>query len=236
MEYHMDDQEKMQDENGPVDETAETVGDDASSNEVQDDFLKEMNEKADADARDSEKKLEKLGKMSQQQLIKQYMKLDKQYSKVQGELQSKAEESADFLNKYKRSLADMENLRKRTVQEKQDSLKYANFNIVGDLLVVLDDFQRAIDAFKEDESKDATSFAEGIQMIEKQFADLLFTKYKVEKYGEEGEVFDPNLHQAMMMEEGKDKKEIVTQVFRKGYKLHDRVVRPAQVKISKPAN
>jgi molecular chaperone GrpE len=142
MEYHMDDQEKMQDENGPVDETAETVGDDASSNEVQDDFLKEMNEKADADARDSEKKLEKLGKMSQQQLIKQYMKLDKQYSKVQGELQSKAEESADFLNKYKRSLADMENLRKRTVQEKQDSLKYANFNIVGDLLVVLDDFQR----------------------------------------------------------------------------------------------
>jgi molecular chaperone GrpE len=97
-------------------------------------------------------------------------------------------------------------------------------------------FSVAIDAFKEDESKDATSFAEGIQMIEKQFADLLFTKYKVEKYGEEGEVFDPNLHQAMMMEEGKDKKEIVTQVFRKGYKLHDRVVRPAQVKISKPAN
>ncbi|MBP5706121.1 MAG: nucleotide exchange factor GrpE, partial [Spirochaetales bacterium] len=76
----------------------------------------------------------------------------------------------------------------------------------------------------------------GIKMIENQFIDLLFNKYGVVKFGEQGEAFDPNIHQAMMMEEGDYEKDELAMVFRSGYKLHDRVVRPAQVKVGKPAN
>ena len=81
---------------------------------------------------------------------------------------------------------------------------------------------------------DPTAFLQGIEMIESQFADLLFKKYGVAKYGVKGEDFDPNIHQAVMMEEGESEKEVLADVFRKGFMLHERVIRPAQVKISKP--
>jgi molecular chaperone GrpE len=71
-------------------------------------------------------------------------------------------------------------------------------------------------------------------MIQKQFEDLLFKKYGVEKYGEAGEEFNPERHQAVMMEVGDYKEETVVEVFRSGYALHERVIRPAQVKVGKP--
>jgi len=127
----------------------------------------------------------------------------------------------------------MENLRKRTAQEKQDSLKYANFNIISDLLVILDDFERAIESGKNG-VVDINNYIQGIEMIERQFLDLLFKKYGVVKYGEKEEEFNPHIHQALMMEEGDCEKEIISEVFRKGYMLHDRVIRPAHVKVCKP--
>ena len=148
-------------------------------------------------------------------------------------LVEKEEEVAKNLDLYKRALADVENIRKRSVNDKQDALKYGNFNIISDLLTVLDDMERAFASAKTD-GADINAVLEGLEMIEKQFQDLLFKKYGVEKYGEAGELFDPNNHQAVMMEAGDYPDETILEVFRKGYKLHDRVIRPSQVKIGKP--
>ena len=145
----------------------------------------------------------------------------------------KESESLDYLDRYRRSLAEVENMRRRTQTEKQENLKYANFNIVSDLLVIFDDFDRAIEHGKKDPCE-TTSFLEGIEMIAMQFGELLFKKYGVVKYGEINDLFDPNIHQAFMMEEGEYEKETIIEVFRKGFMLHDRVIRPAQVKIGKP--
>ena len=125
----------------------------------------------------------------------------------------------------------MENQEKGNFR-KQDALKYANFNIVSDLLTILDDFQN-IDSAKAG-NIDFENYQIGIEMIEKQFLDILFKKYGVVKFGDKGEEFDPNIHSAMMMEEGDFKFEEITEVFRNGYSLHDRVIRAAEVKIGKP--
>lgn len=161
--------------------------------------------------------------------------IQKELDELKAELEKAKAEAAEYKDKWMRTYADMENLRKRTAIEKQDSLKYANFNIISDLLTILDNFQLAIEA-GEKEPFDKDNYVNGIKMIENQFIDLLFKKYGVVKYGEAGEAFDPNIHQAMMMEEGDYEKDELAMVFRSGYKLHDRVVRPAQVKVGKPAN
>lgn len=148
-------------------------------------------------------------------------------------LAEKTEEANKNFDLYKRALADVENIRKRSANEKQEVLKFGNFNIVSDLLVVLDDFDRALVSGKQ-ENTEKDAIIEGVEMIQKQFEDLLFKKYGVEKYGESGEEFNPERHQAVMMEVGDYKEETVVEVFRSGYALHERVIRPAQVKVGKP--
>ena len=148
-------------------------------------------------------------------------------------LAEKTLEAEKNFDLYKRALADVENIRKRSANEKQEVLKFGNFNIVSDLLVVLDDFDRALTSGKQDNTE-KNAIIEGVEMIQKQFEDLLFKKYGVEKYGESGEEFNPERHQAVMMEVGDYKEETVVEVFRSGYALHERVIRPAQVKVGKP--
>ena len=177
---------------------------------------------------------EKLKNMTKEQLVKEYKKILKENEKNKNNFLKKEKESEESFDRYRRTLAEMENLRKRTITEKQDSLKYANFNIISDFIVVLDDFQRAIDSARTDEKMKMKNFVDGIEMIEKQFIDLLFKKYGVVKYGEVGDEFDPQIHSALMAEEGDYKKEVLLDVFGKGYSLHGRVARAAQVKIGKP--
>ena len=177
---------------------------------------------------------EKINKEDKEKIIHEYIKLLKENEKAKKHIKDKEIETNEYLDKYRRALAEMENLRKRTVLEKQDALKYANFNIISDLLVVLDDFQRAIDSAKADEKMELKHFIEGVDMIEKQFADLLFKKYGVIRFCEINDEFDPKIHLAMMAEQGEYENEKVLEVFRKGYLLHDRVIRPAEVKIGKP--
>jgi len=192
--------------------------------------------------KDSKKKGKGIKDLTHNELLKEYEKILKENEKLKSTIhekeniiQEKEKLIAEYLDKYKRSLAEMENLRKRTIIEKQESLKYANFNIISDLLIILDDFQRAIDSGKNGVS-DINVYIQGIEMIERQFIDLMFKKYGVVKYGQKGDEFNPNLHHAMMMEEGDYEKEIIIELFRSGYMLHDRVIRPAQVKVGKPKN
>lgn len=198
---------------------------------------KEKMEKDDdlkKDKKDNDALIEKLKKHDNDELIKMYLKSLKEIDKTKKTLIEKEKETQELLDKYRRALAEMENLRKRTIVEKQDFLKYANFNIISDFLILLDDFERAIISAKNDEKTELPHFVEGIDMIEKQFSDLLFKKYAVIKYCEPNEEFDPKIHLAMTLEEGDFENEIVLEVYRKGYKLHDRVIRAAEVKVGKP--
>ncbi len=194
----------------------------------------EKEEETKKDKKDIDALMEKLKKCDNDELIKIYIKSLKDKDKTKKALDEKEKEVQELLDKYRRSLAEMENLRKRMIIEKQDSLKYANFNIISDLLIILDDFERAIISAKNDEKTELSHFVEGIDMIEKQLADLLFKKYGVVKYCEPNEEFDPKIHLAMTLEEGEFENEMVLEVYRKGYKLHDRVIRAAEVKVGKP--
>jgi len=174
-----------------------------------------------------------LESMGKEEIIKEYIKLLSEERKLSSLIVEKERESTEYLDRYRRALAETENARKRFIQERQEILKYSNFNIVTDLLTVLDDFERAT-LLGKTSNPTLENFIQGIEMIEKQFQDLLFKKYGVEKYGKEGDEFDPNIHNAISVTDGDFDKEVIGEVFRSGYKLHDRIIRSAEVRVNKP--
>lgn len=129
--------------------------------------------------------------------------------------------------KYMRLMADFQNFKRRAEKEKQNLYSYANEKIVTDLLVVLDNFERALSVDASDEK-----FKEGMQMIFKQFYDAL-EKAGLEEIAAEGEDFDPNFHNAVMTEDNDDfESGKVTAVLQKGYMLNKKVIRPSMVKVN----
>ncbi|MBQ8681095.1 MAG: nucleotide exchange factor GrpE [Treponema sp.] len=142
-------------------------------------------------------------------------------------------ENADLKDQLLRRAADFDNYRKRMMQEKQDAFDYGNANLLKDLLDSLDNFDRTLDAAKD--AKDAKSIADGIKMINKSLVSMLENKYNLVAFGKEGDAFDPDLHEAIGMQEGKVKKEELAAVYLKGYKLKDKVIRHAKVMVVKPA-
>lgn len=142
-------------------------------------------------------------------------------------------ENADLKDQLLRRAADFDNYRKRMMKEKQDTYDYANASLLGDLLDSLDNFDRTIDAAKD--AKDAKSIADGIKMINKSLVKLLGDKYGLAAYGEEGDEFNPDEHEAIgRIEDEKAKKETLAQVYLKGYKLKDKVIRHAKVMVKVP--
>jgi molecular chaperone GrpE len=137
-------------------------------------------------------------------------------------------ESADA--RYMRLAADFQNYKKRTEKEKSDVYVYANAKFATDLLEVLDNFERAID---QDATEGADAkFLEGMNMIRAQLSNVL-QKNDVEEIAAVGEAFDPNVHHAVLMEPSDEYESgQVTYVMQKGYKLKDKVIRPAMVKVA----
>ncbi len=149
-----------------------------------------------------------------------------------GELEA---ETADLKDKLLRKQADFENFRKRMLRERDDAARYANAALLGDLIAVIDDFERAIASAKE--PKDFASFLTGVTMIEKQLVELLETRWGLKRFSSVGEVFDPNKHEAVLRVEGPaDSQPTVVEDYQKGYFLHERVLRPAKVKVKVPAS
>jgi molecular chaperone GrpE len=142
-------------------------------------------------------------------------------------------ENADLKDQLLRRAADFDNYRKRMMKEKQDTYDYANAGLLGDLLDSLDNFDRTIDAAKD--AKYAKSIADGIKMINKALVKMLEDKYGLVGYGKEGDEFNPDEHEAIgRMEDEKAKKETLAQVYLKGYKLKDKVIRHAKVMVKVP--
>jgi len=119
-------------------------------------------------------------------------------------------------------------------REKQESIKYANSNLLQDLVTIIDDFERAIRS--SEESRDFESFHSGIKMIEHQFVNMLERKYGLTRMESEGKEFDPQQHEAINMEETPEVDvQTVVEDYQKGYLLNDRVLRHAKVKVAIPA-
>ena len=149
-------------------------------------------------------------------------------------IETKLEEAE---NQVLRALADTENLRKRHEREKEDLSNYVISNFAKEVLSILDNIQRAlgsvdIDKLKENDDS-ATKFIEGIELTEKQIITI-FEKFKIEKIKSEDSIFDPNIHQAMFEVESEDKEPgIIAEVVQDGYKIGERLLRPALVGVAK---
>jgi molecular chaperone GrpE len=144
---------------------------------------------------------------------------------------------AEAKDQFLRKAAEFENFRKRMNREKQDAIEFANQNLLLDLIPIMDDFERAIKAaeISQKSSADFDAFLEGISMIEKRLGAQLENKWGLKRFDSAGELFDPNRHEAIMMDKSPEIAEpVVQEDFLKGYTLKDRVVRSAKVKVLMP--
>ena len=140
-------------------------------------------------------------------------------------------------DKLLRSLAELENQRRRFEKEIKDAFDYGSFNFARESLAILDNLQRAKEAIKNDnilkENKDLEKFVENITIIEKDLISI-FEKNKIKKIETKGKKFDPNLHQAMAeVEDDKSEAGTIINEIQGGYMLGDRLLRPALVGVSK---
>jgi molecular chaperone GrpE len=147
-------------------------------------------------------------------------------------------QAAELKDQYLRKAADFDNFRKRMSREKQEAIDFANQALLLDLVQVMDDFERAIKSAETSDfqsGKDFQTFFEGVGMIEKRLSSQLENKWGLKRFDSAGEVFDPNKHEALMMEKSADVTEAtVAEDLVKGYTLKDRVIRPAKVKVLMP--
>lgn len=162
---------------------------------------------------------------------KEKSKQSKKEKKLKEVLENKTKEADEYLSQLKYLKADFENYKKRMNREKEEFAKYATEKLVLELLTVMDNLERAIEAGTEDSGK--TSLLEGVEMIYKQLNNIL-EKQGVKCIKAEGEIFDPHLHECVMTEEtDKHEEDAVLQEIQKGYKLNSRVIRHSKVKIAK---
>ncbi len=137
------------------------------------------------------------------------------------------EELAAEHDRLLRVMAEYDNFRKRSQKEKEQAYGDTKASTIGEFLPVYDNFMRAMSG----EATDLDSFKKGIEMIFNQYGETL-KKLGVEAFGEKGEEFDPNIHNAVMHGEDENLPEnSISDVFSTGYKMGDRVIRPAVVKV-----
>ena len=144
------------------------------------------------------------------------------------EQEAKANPEDEALNeRYLRLMADFQNFKRRTEKEKSDIYAFANEKLIGELLNVIDNFERALAAGNAEDN-----FYKGMEMILKQLLGVI-EKAGASEIKALGEDFDPNFHNAIMMEDSSEYESgKVTGVLQKGYVLNNKVIRPAMVKVA----
>lgn len=164
----------------------------------------------------------------EKEIVAETVEEEKPAEETKEEKEPEKDELAEQKEAYLRLAAEYDNFRKRTMKEKEESFSNAKATVFEDFLPVLDNFDRALateDASLED-------FKKGVEMTYTQFMDV-FKKYGVETFGEPGDKFDPNIHNAVMhVDDESLEANTVAEVFQKGYKIKDRILRPAMVKVA----
>jgi molecular chaperone GrpE len=159
---------------------------------------------------------------------KKSKKTDKKTEAILLEKEKLEKELADTKDSYMRILAEYDNFRKRSQKEKESAYNDSKASTLALLLPVIDNFDRAID----NKTDDIEAYRKGIEMTYNQLKDI-FNKLEVVSFGEIGEEFNPEIHNAVMTAENPDLPEnSISAVFEKGYKMGDRVLRFASVQIT----
>lgn len=153
--------------------------------------------------------------------------LEEELAEKEGELAKKEEEIKDLTDSLLRLRADFANYKRRMEKEKESTIAYALEGLVGDLLPILDNFERAMASAEE-----KGGFYEGVNMIYEQLLELLANN-GLEEIDCVGKPFDPNLHHAVFTEESEEEEGTVLEAVQKGYLLKDKVIRPSMVKVAK---
>ncbi|MEY4387457.1 MAG: hypothetical protein RLY20_2740 [Verrucomicrobiota bacterium] len=149
------------------------------------------------------------------------------------ELKAQAAKAAEYWDRLLRLTADLDNYKKRAAREKQDAVKFAHEGLMQKLIPVLDNFEAALTAVQASDSADAKTLLTGVQMIQQQLKSTL-TDAGLEEVEAHGKPFDPNLHEAVSQAESAEHPEgHVMQQLRKGYRLRERLLRPATVIVAK---
>jgi molecular chaperone GrpE len=144
-----------------------------------------------------------------------------------------AEELSKTQERLVRLQADFENFRRRALSERHDLYQYGHENLVKDLLLTVDNLDRAIGHARESGGGDLESFLQGIELVQREFLGIL-EKHAVNEVEASGKAFDPAVHEAMaQVPDEKVDPNTVTQVLQKGYQLRDRLLRPARVMVAK---
>jgi molecular chaperone GrpE len=156
----------------------------------------------------------------------------------QQRLEQLAAENAALQDQLLRKAAEFENFRKRMFREREEGVRYANALLLGDIIPIIDDFERALQSATD--SREFASFHSGVEMIERQLVSVLERNWGLKRFsprsGPDGERFDPEKHEAIAVEDTAAAGEpVVLENYQKGYYLHDRILRPAKVKVSRPA-
>ena len=162
-------------------------------------------------------------------------KADEKAEEKAGEAEEKPEEKEEpsaeeqESERYMRLMAEFQNFKRRAAREKSDIHAFANERIVGDLLPVLDNFERALDT----ETDDLEAYAKGMQLIFEQLKTAL-DKAGLKEIEALGLDFDPNVHNAVMTDNTEEyENDKISKVLQKGYKLNDKVIRPSMVAVNK---
>lgn len=150
------------------------------------------------------------------------------------DLKTRASRADDNWQKLLRATADLENYKKRALRERDDAVKFANESLMKRLIPVMDNFEMALAAVNQSGgAANAQSLQTGVAMILQQLRSAL-TDSGLEEVDATGKTFDPNLHEAVAQQESADVPEgNVLQQMRKGYKLRERLIRPASVVVAK---
>ena len=177
----------------------------------------------------------KMDEVLEEEVIEETSSEETEEPQTEGEAQAEetAEEKAtspedEALNeRYLRLMADFQNFKRRTEKEKSDIYAFANEKLIGELLNVIDNFERALAAGNAEDN-----FYKGMEMILKQLLGVI-EKVGASEIKALGEDFDPNFHNAIMMEDSSEYESgKVTGVLQKGYVLNNKVIRPAMVKVA----
>jgi molecular chaperone GrpE len=147
-----------------------------------------------------------------------------------GEVEQLKKEIAEMKDRYLRTLAEFDNFRKRSEREFQYLIQTANADLIKMLLPVVDDLERSLQAAKESQNFEA--LYKGIELVYQNFLKVL-ESFGVQPIEAVGKPFDPELHEALLQMESDHEPDTVVQEHQKGYRLHDRVLRPSKVIVSR---
>lgn len=173
------------------------------------------------------------GSKEKHQNKKHHEKSNKKEIKLQEEINKLNKEKEEAITKAQYAQAELINYRKRKDEEISVYKKYCNQDLITELIPVIDNFERAISLDDNNLDDELSKFLHGFKMMYANLSEIM-KKFGVEEISRSGEVFDPKLEEALMTDNIEDMDdEVVTEVLLKGYKLYDRVIRPASVKINK---